>query len=49
MLMVKVGKFSKLLRTDSKPLLHKSALSCFGVPCFVFVEIDRLVLYTNIC
>ena len=29
------GKFLKLLRTDSGLLLHKSALFCFGIPCFV--------------
>ena len=30
------GKFLKLLRTDSGLLLHKSALFCFGIPCFVY-------------
>ena len=34
------GKFLKLLKTDSERLLHKSTLSCFGVQCFVFIEID---------
>ena len=34
------GKFLKLLRADSELLQHKSTLSCFGIPCFLFVEID---------
>ena len=38
------GKFLKLLRTDYELLLHKSTLSCFGVPCFVFFEIECIEL-----